>query len=129
MVFVRFFAELEKFELDGDNCPLFVTPLRSKLLAWKKGGEFCGICTISVVLSNSALSILGFMNLGSYARYDHLENLLKNETGTDTEILVGVSPNQKVVKCHRAFLFAESKVFQAMFESGLKEAKENKIEM
>ncbi len=69
------------------------------------------------------------MNLTPNDRFQHLKNLLKNEIGTDTEILVGDSTNQKVVKCHRAFLMAGSEVFQKMFESGMQEARESKIEM
>lgn len=94
---------------------------------WNQLFDFRGTFTISLVLSNSCLSMLYNISLLPSERFSHLKKVLDGETCTDTEILVGVQPNQVAVKCHRLMLVAGSEVFKTMFESGMKEAKENKI--
>lgn len=103
---------------------------RPMLASWlNRPTEFSGIFTISVTLSDSALCSIHSMNLSPGGSLEAFKKVLEEEICTDTQITVGLPPNQVTIKCNRAFLAAGSPVFRRMFESGMKESTGNKIEM
>ncbi len=108
---------------------LFPTLERNKLMEWRTGQDFCARISISLTLNCTATSLLDRMTILPSSRYDNFKNLLNDKICSDLDIIVGVDEKRTIINCHRAILAGASDVFRSMFETEMKEATENKVEM